>query len=148
LRHICVILAPSLAEHVTLSGCPCAPLTLRNCYRFLPRYAKQAERLVRKFTAVWTKTPLFPEYRPTPLPSAGYLQFLDQETKAGGHLHFGSMRSAHQYQPDALSNLLQAARGPEAFRWRNAISRIYTCEGALRLAEHVTHEPGLMRGAA
>jgi hypothetical protein len=135
LRHIASKLAPRLAGYSTLAGCPCVPVGFQNWYQFLPRYARQAQRLIRKASAVWMGSSIFADYVEPEPERNPYLTFLEGETRPGGHLHWGSMETADWYLPDGLSRLLQEAREPGGYHLRRTISRIYTCEAMIRKAE-------------
>jgi hypothetical protein len=142
LREICSSLHPRMAEYMTLSGCPCAPATSRNWYRFLPKYRLEAERLIRKASTVWLGKTLFPEYV-EPVPSSNpYADFVGQEDRPGGHLDFESMETSSWYAPEALTALLQEARTPMGYSQRRTVLWIYTCEAMSRFA-HASQQVGI-----
>lgn len=141
LRHVAFALAPRFASYMTLSGCPCAPMNIRNWYRFLPRQMMQAERLMRKLSTVWMGRTVFPDYVEPQPETNPYAIFIDAETRPGGHLHWDSMQTADWYRPAALARLLLEARHPAGFRNRSTISRIYTCEAIVRLAHSGAAKP-------
>ena len=116
-------------------------MSLQNWHRFLPRYAMETQRLVRKASAVWFGKTLFPDYiEPEPQRNP-CLAFLELETRPGGHLHWGSMQTGDWYLPDGLARLVQDAREPGGYRLHHTISTIYTCEAIIRLAERTLLQP-------
>jgi hypothetical protein len=134
LRQICSSVRPRVAEYTALQGGPCAPMTLKNWYRFLPKYQKEVERVIRKASTVFLGKTLFPEYLEPPPTSNPYADFMRQEVRPGGHLDFESMETASWYAPEMLAALLQEARAPLGYNHRRAVLWIYTCEAMSRWA--------------
>ena len=148
LRYVAWLLHPRIADYVTLAGHPCAPVGLTNWYKFLPKYVAQTKRLVRKTSTVFLNKTLFPEYtEPEPVqnPCAA---LIDKEIKPGGCFDWNSMHTGQWYAPHALAALLQEARLPGGFRYRGAVSWIYTCEAMARTANQLLYDANHVHSAA
>jgi hypothetical protein len=133
-RSIAWSLDPRFASYTTLKGCPCAPLTLSNWHRFLPKYKMEVERAIRKASTVWLGHTLFPEFKPVRPEINPYCAFVQQEMRPGGHLDFNSMRTSDWYAPRAFAGFMNTAQLPGGYLDRGAVSWIYTCEAMARIA--------------
>jgi len=134
LRSISAALAPRFASHPTLHGCPCAPMGISNFWRFLPKYGKEAQRLVRKAGSVWLHRALLPEFKEAVPVDNVYRRFVEVESRPGGHLDQGQMLTGKWYAPAAFPAFLADLRERPGRPALQLLSCVYTCEALLRLA--------------
>ena len=131
LCHVMHYLDPRLASYMSQYGRPCAPITITNFHRHLPKYGREGKRAIRKVSGMLLKKALFAEYAEPPAERNEFAPFIAREAEPGGHLHYASMRTAGFYAPSALAQLVGDSARPD-FAFNELVSVMYTLEAAAR----------------
>lgn len=125
-RRILAEYAPDWANHPLESGCPAAPMTIKNFYRFAPLANYYGKKIAAKLLrgAVWGTPGWMPAER----------QRLWQREEIRELLNPKEMRIANILEPDALSKFLQRAQQQD-FAYDEQWARILSLEITLRTLE-------------